>query len=527
MLVGRRFVPEQRWIFFGLAGLTLLMFSIDSTIVAVALPTFIEDLQTTLVWAGWTLTAYALTQTVMMPLVGKLAEQFGQMRVFLVCVFLFTLGSLLCGLAPNVYVLIACRVLQAIGGGGFLPSATGIVAQEFPETRSRMIGLFASIFPIGGVLGPNLGGYIIEHFGWRQIFLINVPIGIVVVVMLVQQARHAPRVRTGKKRSIDVLGTILFATMVVSLLSSLTLVGDNPSLVRTPLFWSLIAGAVVLLFAFLWQEKRAPDPVLDLSLVGRHPFLVVNVYNVMTGACTQGFFSFIPYYVTMQYNMGPMESGAILTPRSLVMIITSTLTSFLLLRLGYRRPMLVGISCVIVTLFVLGQGYDGVGFGAFQTGPLGLLLLLMALSGFGMGLLVPSSNNAGLDLLPERAGVISGIRGLFRSTGGVIGTSVIVLWLELSPDKAAGMRQIFVILAFLMLATTPLVFLIPDSARDRLRASELEEAAKADAELEATRQKLAASAAGRPIPALAPQPPLPQAGEGEQVASSPTGRGLG
>src|SRR4051812_18099442 len=133
MLVGRRFVPEQRWVFFGLAGLTLLMFSIDSTIVAVALPTFISDLQTNLVWAGWTLTAYALTQTVMMPLVGKLAEQFGQMRVFLICVFVFTLGSLLCGLAPNVYVLIACRILQALGGGGFLPSCTGIVAEQFPR----------------------------------------------------------------------------------------------------------------------------------------------------------------------------------------------------------------------------------------------------------------------------------------------------------------------------------------------------------------------------------------------------------
>src|SRR5215216_2015053 len=180
---------DRRWLFFGLAGLTLLMFSIDSTIVAVALPTLIADLHTSLVWAGWTLTAYALTQTVMMPLVGKLAEQFGQMRVFLVCVFVFTVGSLLCGLAPNVYVLIACRVLQALGGGGFLPSCTGIVAEQFPETRSRMVGLFASIFPIGGILGPNLGGAIIEHFGWREIFLINVPIGIVVVAMLARQAR--------------------------------------------------------------------------------------------------------------------------------------------------------------------------------------------------------------------------------------------------------------------------------------------------------------------------------------------------
>src|SRR5438067_10259344 len=179
---------DRRWIFFGLAALSLLMSSIDGTIVAVALPTFIEDLHANLVWAGWTLTAYALTQTVMLPLAGKLAEQYGQMRVFLVCVFLFTLGSLLCGLAPNIYVLIACRVIQALGGGGFLPSAAGIVAREFPTNRDRMIGLFSSIFPIGGIVGPNLGGFIVEHWSWREVFLINVPIGVVVLLVLWRQA---------------------------------------------------------------------------------------------------------------------------------------------------------------------------------------------------------------------------------------------------------------------------------------------------------------------------------------------------
>jgi EmrB/QacA subfamily drug resistance transporter len=486
---------DRRWIFFGLAGLTLLMFSIDSTIVAVALPTLISDLHTTLVWAGWTLTAYALTQTVMMPLVGKLAEQFGQMRVFLVCVFVFTLGSLLCGLAPNVYVLIACRVLQALGGGGFLPSCTGIVAEQFPETRSRMVGLFASIFPIGGILGPNLGGAIIEQFGWREIFLINVPIGILVVAMLARQTRAPAKVvpaanppRRVTSRNIDILGTGLFALTVVGLLMGLTLLGDDPALIRSPLFWLMIGGSAVTLAVFIWHERRVANPVLDMGLVTRHPFGVVNLYNLLTGACTMGFFSFVPYYVAIQYGMGPLESGAILTPRSLVMIVVSTSTSFFLLKLGYRLPMLAGIACVIATLLLLGQGLDHVTLGPITVGTLGLLLFAMALSGLGMGMLVPSSNNAGLDLLPHRAAVISGIRGLFRSTGGVVGTAVIVLWLELSPDKAAGMRTIFTVLGLLMLATTPLVLLIPDAARER---------------------RLAAARASQPESAAAPPAPVP------------------
>src|SRR5260370_32792621 len=149
------------------------MFSIDSTVVAVALPSMKEDLQTSLVWLGWTLTGYMLTFTAVMPLAGKLSESFGRMRLFLLCVFLFTLGSLLCGIAPNIYVLIACRVIQALGGGGFLPSAAGIVARQFPTNRDRMIGLFSSIFPPGRIIGPHLGGFIVARWSPPEGVLIN------------------------------------------------------------------------------------------------------------------------------------------------------------------------------------------------------------------------------------------------------------------------------------------------------------------------------------------------------------------
>ena len=495
--VPRRLELERRWIFFGLAALGILMSAIDGTIVAVALPTFIRDLDASLTWAGWTLTAYALTQTIMLPMAGKLAEQFGQMRVFLACIVLFTLGSLLCGLAPNVYVLVACRVLQAIGGGGLYPVAVGIVAQQFPRTRSRMIGLFASIFPIGAILGPNVGGLVIEQFGWREVFLINVPLGILMVAIIAREARAEAPTRQTRRRTIDVLGTALFALTVVGLLSALTLLGDDPSLLGSPWLWVMVAGSGVLLVLFVLQERRAPDPVVDLSLVTRPPFLVVNVFSILTGACFMGFFSFIPYFATVQYGMGPMESGAILTPRSLVMIAVSTATSFLLHRLGYRLPMVAGIACVAGALLLLGQGINGLAIGPIETGPLAPLLMMMALSGLGMGMLIPASNNAGLDLMPSRAAVISGIRGLFNSTGGVIGTAIIVLWLELSPDKAAGMRTIFTVLGLLMIATLPLALLIPDAAGERRLAAARKELADTEAAPGATRECLAAAPVGQ------------------------------
>jgi EmrB/QacA subfamily drug resistance transporter len=463
-------VTERRrpYLFFGLAALSIFMFSIDGTVVSVALPNMMDDLQTSLVWVGWTLTAYLLTQTAVMPLAGKLSESFGRMRVFLVCVFLFTVGSLLCGIAPNIYVLIACRVIQAMGGGGFLPSAAGIVAREFPINRVRMIGLFSSIFPLGGIVGPNLGGFIVERWGWREVFLINVPLGVLVLLILWRQA-GTPEPTTARR--VDLAGALLFAASITSLLAGLSLLGNDPSFLRTPQFWLLIVAAAVLLAVFGWQELRTPEPVLDLRLVFRSPFLAVNTYNFVFGAAVFGFFTFIPYFAVVQFGMSAAESGAILTPRSVVMTIVSTVASLYLIRLGYRLPMLAGMACIVVTMLLLSQAWSEVTIGGviITTGP--LLATEIALGGLGMGLAAPSSSNALLDLLPERAAVVTGIRGVFRSTGGVIGTAFIVLALELSPDKAAGMRSIYAVLAGLLLMTVPLTLMIPDTARARRRAT--------------------------------------------------------
>jgi EmrB/QacA subfamily drug resistance transporter len=460
--------PRRAYLFFGLAAVSLLMFSIDSTVVSVALPNMMSDLQTSLVWVGGTLTAYMLTQTAVLPVAGKLSESFGRMRVFLICVALFTLGSLLCGIAPNIYVLIACRVLQALGGGGFLPSAAGIVAREFPINRDRMIGLFSSIFPLGGIIGPNLGGFIVEHWSWREVFLINVPIGVLVLVILARQAKTTEETQ---ERRVDIPGALLFAAAITSLLAALSLLGNDPSFIRSPVFWLLIVAAAALMLVFAWQELRTPEPVLDLRLVFRGPFLAVNAYNFIFGAAVFGFFTFIPYFVVTQYGMTAGESGAILTPRSVAMTAVSTVASLYLIRLGYRPLMLAGMACIVCTMLLLSQAWSTVTLGGLTIGTFPLVAAEVALGGIGMGLAAPSSSNALLDLLPERVAVVTGIRGVFRSTGGVIGTAFIVLGLELSPDKAAGMRMIYGVLAVLLLTTVPLTLLIPDTARARRRAA--------------------------------------------------------
>ena len=156
----------RRYLIFVSVGFSLLMYAIDSTVAAVGFPNIMKDLGTNVIWAGWTISIYLIAVTSVMPLMGKLSDGFGRKRVFLISLFLFTASSLACGLAPNIYSLVVFRFLQGVGGASFLPTAAGIVSDQFPENRQRAIGLFTSIFSIGNIVGPNLGGWIVSRHSW-------------------------------------------------------------------------------------------------------------------------------------------------------------------------------------------------------------------------------------------------------------------------------------------------------------------------------------------------------------------------
>jgi MFS family permease len=267
------------------------------------------------------------------------------------------------------------------------------------------------------------------------------------------------------------VGAALFGGTMVALLLALTFVGQDASTVWTPTFWLMLAAGAACLVLFVRQERRVEEPVIDLSLVTRHPFLVVNLHNVLFGACVWGSFAFVPYYASVQYDMGPLESGAILTPRSITSILLGTITSFLLVRLGYRLPIIAGLAIIALSNIILGQGWTDVALGPLTLPPFVLLALVVGAAGIGTGLVMPAANNAVLDLLPDRAGVISGMRGMCRSTGGILGTAVIVVILELSADKAAGLRAMFTAYGLLLLTAIPLTLLIPDMVRDDRRTT--------------------------------------------------------
>ena len=449
----------RSYLIFASAGLSLFMYSIDSTAVAVAFPNFITDFGTNVLWAAWTISIYMVAVTSVMPLMGNLSDSFGRKQVYLVSLLLFTGSSLACGLAPNIYSLVACRFLQGLGGASFLPTAAGIVSDQFPKSRERAIGLFSSIFSIGGIVGPNLGGWIVSRYSWRYIFYINLPIGIGLAVLILLLLDD-PQIRT--RPHIDVVGASFFFGTILCLMLGLNFLAENFSISSLLLTSIFLAVSGVFVGLFVHQERRVSNPILDMTLLKSTPFLAANLYNMMVGAGIFGVVSFIPLYATSVYNLSTLVSGMILTPRSVGVICSSTVTSFLLKRWGYRRPMVWGLNIMAVaTLLLSDQGFRvprmlGIHWGAAE-----MLAVLIMLTGIGLGIALPASNNACIELMPAKVATITGLRGMFRYVGGAFGISLTTIILHSSANPATGFRITFIAFGLALFLTIPLVFLMP------------------------------------------------------------------
>ncbi|HSW58865.1 MAG TPA: MFS transporter [Dehalococcoidales bacterium] len=451
---------------FVVVSLALLMASIDMSIVAVSLPHIMRDLNTSLAWTSWIMTGAQLSQCIMMPIIGKLSDDWGRKRLFLIAAIIFTLSSLAAGFAPNIYVLIIFRVLQGLSGGAFLPSATGIISDAFGERRATYIGLFASIFPIGGIIGPNLGGFLVDSLSWRWTFYINVPIGILLIILgyiIFPKGKIS-----ATRRGIDFKGAGLFAGAIIAILYAVTHWANNPQSSGL-ITWILLSAGIVLLFLFYRHENRAVNPMIDLQLLRWRPFFAANLYNFVYGAVVFGIFAFIPYYSALYYDMTAAQTGLVLTPRSIAMVVMAALCSFLLIKFRYRLPMITGTVLSAASLFILGQGFKNMTLAGQVLPDMVLMMMIMALGGIGMGIANPAANNAILDLVPDKVASVTGMRGMFRISGGILGTAGVVLTLSFYQDKALGLQHIAIFYGVMLLLLIPLIYLIPDNARNKSR----------------------------------------------------------
>jgi EmrB/QacA subfamily drug resistance transporter len=454
----------RKYLVFGVTSLTFLLIAISGTSVSVAFPQIKLDFQSSLILAGWVLGVNQLTATAMMPLGGKAGEIFGVKRIYIASLVSFIAGSLVSALAPNIEVLILGRFIQAIGTGCVLPVATVIITDAFPDKRQQAIGMFTSIMPIGNIIGPNVGGWMVQSFGWRSVFWLNIPLGIIVLII----SWIMLKAKKGEGGQLDLVGTGYFTGSLSSFLIALSSFGDIKN--GGPLWLPpvLLVLAAIFMAVFIRRENRVKNPMIDLGLIKAKPFLSANIFNFFYGMAVLGVMSFVPLFATSIYGMSTLASGLLLTPRSAGMLLASIVTSLNLPKWGYRKPMLVGTGTIICCLMLLGLEPGNISFLSLHISSTIILGIVMFLIGAGMGITAPAANNACIDLIPERIGMITGLRGMFRQTGSAISIALTAVVLENFATMARGFTVVFFGLAAILLVTAPTVFSMPKAPNDKM-----------------------------------------------------------
>src|ERR1043166_1704523 len=290
---------------FGGLLLVMLLAALDSTIVATALPTIVGEFGG-LAHISWVVTAYLLAQTIVTPIYGKLGDLYGRKRVLQVAIVIFLIGSALCGLSQSMTHLIIFRAVQGLGGGGLMVTPQAVVADVVPpRARGRYQGIFGAAFGFASIAGPLVGGYFTTHWTWRWIFYINLPVGIIALLVL---AATLPAQSSFARHAIDYVGAALLAVTLASIVLVTDLGGTVYSW-SSPMMIALIVMAVAGLIAFVVVERPDRQPILPLQLFLTRDVWVTSVVGLIVGFALIGSVTYLPVYLQIVKGLSPTESG--------------------------------------------------------------------------------------------------------------------------------------------------------------------------------------------------------------------------
>jgi len=469
-------VPDRRrrLLILVICSMSLLIVGLDTTIVNVALPSIQHSLHSTLSGLQWTVDAYTLVLASLLLLSGSTADRLGRRRVFQIGLALFSLGSLLCALAPSLELLVAFRVVQAIGGAMLNPVALSIVRNVFvdPRERAQAIGVWGAVFGISVALGPVLGGFLVSAISWRAIFLVNLPVGLAAIVLT---ALFVPESRAPRPRRLDPVGQVL----VIASLATLTYAIIEAGRIGFGALEVLILLAVALgcFVALVLYELRRREPLLEVRFFTSAPFAGASAIAVCLFAATGGFLFMNTLYLQDVRGLSPLHAGLYLLPMAAMMIVFAPISGRWVARFGARPSMVAGGVAVMASGLLLTGLAPGTS--------IPLLLVAYAVFGFGSALVNPPITNTAVSgMPPAQAGVASAVASTSRQVGMTLGVALLgsVAGAGLAGALGRGFAQAthpgWWIVAALGLAVTVLGYVTTTSwARDTARrtAERLEE----------------------------------------------------
>ncbi|MGB2952632.1 MAG: MDR family MFS transporter [Gaiellaceae bacterium] len=398
------------------AGLmaTLLLAALDQTIVATALPKVVSELGGISQYS-WVFTAYMLGSTVTVPLFGKLGDVYGRKPLFIVAITIFIAGSALCGTAQNITELVVFRAIQGVGAGGIFPLTIAMVGMIIPpRDRGRYQGLIGAVFAAASIVGPLVGGFIVDHASWRWVFYVNLPVGVLALAVVYVTM---PRRREKQEHSIDWLGAVVLAAGTTALLLGLVWAGRDYPWASSHVVGALVV-AVLLLAVFAIVERRVPEPILPFDLL-RNPTVAASVACMaLVGMAMFGTISFVPLFVQGVIGTSATSSGVVLTPLMLGAVITSALSGQLVSRTGRYRPN------TLVGPLILGAGALLLWRMDVHTTN-GQAARNMVISGIGLGMMMQIFVLSVQNAVPRRAmGSATALTQFARSIGATLGVTL-------------------------------------------------------------------------------------------------------
>lgn len=422
-------IQKKRWIILIVLNLFTFMSTLDGSIVNIALPVLVKQLQLPMGQVVWVTTGYLMAICSVILFFGKLGDIVGKIRIFKIGTIIFIIGSLLCGLSASLPFLIASRIIQAIGASMTMANSQGIVTDIFPSTeRGKALGLIGTFVSLGSIAGPSLGGIIVSTLGWEYIFWVNVPIGLIAIVL---GWKVLPKDLVRVKSKIDIPGSMLFAVFIITMFAGL-LLGQQLGYGDNRIILALITAAAAFI-VFIILELRRSQPLLQLSLF-KNPLFSLSILCAFLVFVANFCFNIIaPFYAQNMLNLSPFYAGFLLMLFPISMVIVAPLSGALSDKIGSEFLTFAGLIVMVIAQFGLARLHDG--------SSVVLVGVWIAMLGIGSGLFGSPNNSLIMSTVPRtQLGSAGSVNSLVRNVGMVVGITVATTILFNVMSSKAGHR---------------------------------------------------------------------------------------